>query len=504
ALVPIFYINDNIISNRISVINYFYIFLAFLIWNIGSTHWICKMNFIGGLLTFFINSFLMTIPFISSFILSKTLKHRLKFHSIFIILIWISIEFLQENWQLAWPFYSLGNCFSMYPVIIQWYEYTGVFGGTLWILLANIFIYKSVRKLTSKNNFKYSLLITALTIIIPILISLIIYKKYENDNRSIKVTIVHPNLSCYDQKYNSSLNVEQQIQHHLELTKSCIDSATNFILWPETAIPNIDWIELFSENKDIKKIREFILKYPRVKLITGAIGFELYKTGKVWPTKSDKYELKFDSNFNVWYYTYNFAMQIDTSLNIPIHTKQKLVPFEERTPYPSLFNGLQDKVGSLGDFSFALKEKDEIFLSFDSTSVLTLICYESLFSGYTAKKVKNKSNIIFVILNEGWYGSTFGSKQFLYISAVRAIENRRSIARSSNYGISGFIDQKGEIIKSYSSNQPNAFHGILYLNNKNTFYTIHENLISRFSFYILAFLVIILILKIVLTKKNDL
>ncbi len=485
ALIPLLYINHKIITERLSALNYIYIYIAFLIWNIGSTHWICKMNFLGSLIIFLINSFLLTLPFIVAFYGSKLLKFKFYSNLVFIILFWLSIEYLQEKWQLAWPFYTLGNCFSMHPFIIQWYEYTGVLGGTLWILLVNYSFYEALIIIKQKNKYRLiNLFISAFIVFIPILLSSIIYKNYKEQGKSVEILIVHPYLSCYTQKYNNSLSVDQQIQHHLDLTKSCITSSTDYILWPETAIPNIDWIELFSENKDIKNIREFIKKYPKVKLITGAIGFELYKAGKALPTKFEKYELKFSEKFNVWYYTYNLAIQLDTSLNIPFHTKQKLVPFEERTPYPTIFKKVQNTIGSLGNFNFTYRKKDELFLSSDSIVVLPLICYESLFSEYTAEKVKNKANILFVILNEGWYANTFGSKQFHYFSAIRAIENRRSIARSSNYGISGFINQKGEIIQSISSKNPDAIKGTLFVNDNKTYYSIHGNFIGKFSVYI--------------------
>lgn len=95
--------------------------------------------------------------------------------------------------------------------------------------------------------------------------------------------------------------------------------------------------------------------------------------------------------------------------------------------------------------------------------------------------------MIFIILNEGWYNNSFGARQFLYFSNLRAIENRKSIARSSNCGISAFIDQRGKIINLCNSNKGTALKGNILLNNKLSFYTLHGNFIGKFSLYCLMF-----------------
>jgi apolipoprotein N-acyltransferase len=65
---------------------------------------------------------------------------------VFLITFWIAFEFLHYNWELTWPWLTLGNGFAAKPQWNQWYEYTGVFGGSLWILVSNIALYSSAEK----------------------------------------------------------------------------------------------------------------------------------------------------------------------------------------------------------------------------------------------------------------------------------------------------------------------------------------------------------------------
>ena len=69
-------------------------------------------------------------------------------------ILWIAFEYLHLNWDLSWPWLILGNVFSSHPVLVQWYSYTGVLGGTLWIFLINILVFKCYEKRTSFKNAK--------------------------------------------------------------------------------------------------------------------------------------------------------------------------------------------------------------------------------------------------------------------------------------------------------------------------------------------------------------
>ena len=58
-----------------------------------------------------------------------------------LIFFWISMEYIHLHWELAWPWLTLGNVFATIPEIVQWYEFTGVLGGSMWVLVINILLF---------------------------------------------------------------------------------------------------------------------------------------------------------------------------------------------------------------------------------------------------------------------------------------------------------------------------------------------------------------------------
>ena len=121
-------------------------------------------------------------------------KTNEKLGFIFLISLWICYEKLHLIWDFSWPWLIFGNVFSENTWIIQWYEYTGVFGGTLWVLTLNIFFFKiySNYLIGKKNN---SLIYSQiLFFLIPTLISLYTYNNYEEVGEIKNISI--RNLPC--------------------------------------------------------------------------------------------------------------------------------------------------------------------------------------------------------------------------------------------------------------------------------------------------------------------
>ena len=117
---------------------------------------------------------------------------------LFLIFLWISMEYLHLNWELSWPWLTLGNVFSFLSKSSKWYEYTGVLGGSLWILIINVLLY---RILVSKHM--KDILILSVIFLIPITISQIIKLSLEkNPQTHEEVVIVQPNVDPYKDKFN--------------------------------------------------------------------------------------------------------------------------------------------------------------------------------------------------------------------------------------------------------------------------------------------------------------
>lgn len=106
-----------------------------------------------------------------------------------------------------------------------------------------------------------------------------------------------------------------------------------------------------------------------------------------------------------------------------------------------------------------------------------MICYESIWGDYVAEYARQGAQFIAIVTNDGWWGNTSGKDQHLQYAKLRAIENRRWVARSANTGISGFINQRGDIVQKTTWWQPDALTQEINLNEELTFYTKHGDLL---------------------------
>ncbi len=128
--------------NRFSV--FFYSYPGFLLWNLLTTWWIVNSTGEGAILAVVLNSMFMSI-ILSFFHGTKRRLNSMPAAYLALICFWIMFEYLHLNWDLNWPWLNLGNGFSSYYRWVQWYEYTGAFGGTVWVLAANIMIFSLLK-----------------------------------------------------------------------------------------------------------------------------------------------------------------------------------------------------------------------------------------------------------------------------------------------------------------------------------------------------------------------
>ncbi len=416
-----------------------------------------------------------------------------------LMIFWITFEYLHMRWDLTWPWLTLGNGLSRFPYFIQWYEYTGALGGSLWILIMNILIFEAINPVLYKEG-KFSIKspasITAIVILIlPIIISLFIYSNYKETGPKKNVVVVQPNIDPYNEKFDYS-TLDLQMNKLLSLSAEDVDSSTDYLVWPETAIGDIVSIDLDNVEFDssIILIRRFLKKYPKLKLVTGISAYHTFST-KETPTT-------FNVGNGQWREEYNAAIQLDSSMKIQVYYKSVLVPFVESVPYPKLFAFLEPLLINIGgtSVSYGRQENRSVFFSADKTGIAPVICYESIFGEYISDYVKNGANLIFIMTNDGWWGNTDGHLQHLYYGAMRAIENRRSIARSANTGTSCFVDEKGDITQATPWWQPAVIKASLTLNLKETFYTRHGDYIGFYALLISAILILLAVIKFILER----
>ncbi len=488
AFVPLLMIEDEISSDNMlkhkgrTIMGFAYI--TFVIWNIISTFWVANTAFVAGIIAIWLNSWFMTLP-VWLFHKTKRAITNKKWIYLSFITYWLTWEYIHLRWEISWTWLNLGNAFSQYPSWIQWYEWTGVFGGSLWILLLNVLLFcvlfykKESIKDILKNNTKQLTLCGAL-IIVPIMVSMIWYN-FENDNntKNVEVAIVQPNYEPHYEKFDVPEDI--QLKKFISLSTQVLTDTTSFLVFPETSF-NGGEIKLLSNSFELRSLKEMISKYPQCALITGIDAYHIF--GASEDRDSPYIRVSNRGGEIVEWESYNAAIDIDTSAldSSQVYLKSKLVPGAEFLPYRKIFFFLKPLVEKLGGSlsGLAMQQERSIF-KHKNVGVAPIICYESVYGEYVTGYVKNGANLLFIMTNDGWWDNTPGHLQHLQFASLRAIENRRWIARSANTGISCFVNSRGDILKPTKYGMDASEKMNLPIHNEKTLYSKWGDWIGRFG-----------------------
>lgn len=493
AFVPLIFLQDN--SQRSTANgqqptvnkrdNIFWLsFLTFLVWNSLTTWWVWNSTPAGSIAMILLNSTFMATTFWLYHFTRKKIFHN-KGGFFLLILFFLAFENLHLTWQLNWPWLNIGNVFSHNHTWVQWYEFTGTAGGTIWVLLANILAYKCLRStvnsqqstVNGQRSIVKSLIYFLAVVLVPIIASKIMYHSYEEKGEEVEVVVAQPNIDPWNEEFR--LSAAEILNRNFIVAEPLITENTRFVLSPESTIHDNIWLEKIKTNRSIKKI-ELFSKNNNISYIIGA------GTSGLATDKKDFAARKF-YDIDKYYYSYNTAFSINDTSDIQIHQKSKLTPGVEMMPSWWFLRPIKNLAINLGGTVGTLKSEDKVTVfDYGKYKVAPLICYESVFGGYVTDFVRNGANMIFVITNDGWWGDTPGHRQHFEMSKLRAIENRRSVARSANTGVSGFINQRGDVVESSNYWEPIGLRNTLNVNDEMTFYSRHGDYIYRAASFIAA------------------
>jgi apolipoprotein N-acyltransferase len=270
ALIPLLLVEDYLDEHKTefgSGTFFRYAALSFFIWNSATTWWIYNATAVGVVAAVMINTLMWSLVMWLFHLVKRRMGAPIGYFSL--ILFWICWEYIYHNSEISWPWLSLGNGFAYNIRLIQWYEYTGIMGGSLWVLVVNVLLFsllKNYRDIGTRRLAAQSVL-TGVIIIAPILISLVTFYNYRETPDPKTVVVIQPNIDPY-RKFVSIPSVEQT-QTQLDEAGRVADSTVDYFIAPETSINNNIWLNKIEEVPDIQMIREFLGKYPGAAYIPG-------------------------------------------------------------------------------------------------------------------------------------------------------------------------------------------------------------------------------------------
>lgn len=459
-----------------------YYALTFFLWNALTISWISYITVIGGILAVLANAFQ---PFVIFAIFRRVKKWILKkgkpeiIAHVFLVALWIAWEYFYFDAEITFPWLTLGNGFATNIRLVQWYEVTGTLGGSLWILLANVFFYYGV-----KGAIKgWKLVVFPVVLCIPVVLSIVRFYTYKEPQAPVEVVLVQPNIDPVHEKFNS-MSQAQQDEAILGLARSGLTSNTKLVVAPETCINEV-FVGNFFAAPSMESYKEFVTENPQTAIIFGATMYGFHPPSNHKPTIASR---PYGSG---WYEVFNSAIQLDTTDKVQYYHKSKLVVGAEKMPYTGVFPFIEKLAPKFGGASGTLgtqSERTVFTLEEQGVSTGVAICFESVFGEFYTGYVKKGANLMAVITNDGWWGNTPGYRQHVSYASLRAIETRRSVAHCANTGISALINQKGERIVESGWWVPAVLRDTVNLNNKLTPYVRYGDWIGRIACWVLLFL----------------
>lgn len=502
AFLPLLILDDFFVANQKnyrSVSFWGYGLLCFLLWNILTTWWIGHATTVGAAMAILLNSFLMSIVWWIAHIARRRFKGSLGY--VALAAFYLAFEFCHYHWEIEWPWLTLGNGFANNIRLVQWYEFTGVFGGSLWVLAINVVLFRLLKKIAAKEWGKLFYLQSAflfVLIFIPIFISGIIYSHYTEAINPKEFVVVQPNIDPYSESY-SVVAEAKKLDKFIGLARGSADSKTDLIIGPETVFERYpDWEENNLQNlAAFRELQNFVSSLPKAELVVGVSSSKVFRDGEKIPeTARKRGVVKFD--------VYNSAFFFKKDGGHEVYHKSILVSGVEKVPYLKYLGFLKNIIIDLGGASGSLGKQDgpSVFKTSGGAALAPVICYESVFGEYLSKFIKKGAGYIVIITNDGWWKNTPGYRQHMSFARLRAVETRRSIARAANTGISCFINQRGDILQKTNWWEEAVIKEKLNANDKLTFYVENGDYIARIAAFMSIMLVLILISDIIRKKPG--
>jgi apolipoprotein N-acyltransferase len=459
-------------------------YFMLVLWNALTTWWVSYSTLGGGIAAVVLNAALMCLPLMAFRQTKKRLGSRIGYLSLPIY--WIAFEQLHLHWDVTWPWLTLGNGFAAAPQWVQWYEYTGFLGGSLWVWAVNLLIFtawmkrraaKEVMGAKVKVNLWFAL--PVLAVLLPLGWSYLIGAAYHEKGPTAEVVVVQPNFDPYAEKFAGSPNYvpyPEQITRLLTLSEQQLTPQTRLVVWPETALEENHWESTIERQPDIQRVRQWLGEHPGVALLTGITTIGTY------PNKEAASETARYRDDLGYYDVYNAtAYFANATAPVALYHKSRLVPGVEKIP-PILSSVLSniDLGGYVG--SYGSQAERTVYAAPAGAPALRpapLICYESIYGDFVAEYVPNGATLLTLSTNDAWWLDSPGYRQLLRYGSLRCIETRRDLARAANTGYTGFINQKGDITQLVPAWVPTASRGVVHLNDEQTFYVRHGELIGR-------------------------
>ena len=434
--------------------------LTFVLWNALTVWWIWNATPVGPFAATLASTTLNMIAFMLFHTVSKKAPAALAYTTL--AAAWIATEYWYTTGEFSWPWLVLGNGFSHEVWAVQWYEYTGVFGGSLWVLASNMAVFEALRRRTLRRSLAGD----------PVRMEAARRRDGPRQHRPAQRRLLRQIPRRRGTPAAQHRGAAARGSRRGAVHPAARNRRTGTLLGAVTLrrARRAFWLELTDSLRTA---------HPEAMLVTGANTLRRYEAGAQTPTA------RYNRLDGSYYDIFNTAVGIDSAGRVSLHHKGRLVIGVENTP-TWVFDVLKflviDLGGTLGQIGMG---QHGTAFGHAGATVGPAICYEGLYGDFCGDFVRRGAQFLAIISNDGWWGDTPGYKHLFSISRLRAIEHRRAIARSANTGRSGFISARGDVGQTLGWEQRGVITADVPLSSQETFYTRYGDYIARIAEYVL-------------------
>ena len=331
---------------------------------------------------------------------------------------WVATEYVRGSYIMGgFPWVPLGNSQVSVLPIVQLASVAGVYGLSMLVALVNALLALALLSIGRRRQ-----VLLAAAIVVPLACALWGVWRLRDDGlrregEPLAVGLVQPNIA-QDAKWDAR-QARRIFTTHVAITRDIARRGARFVLWPESSLPF-----RFDDHPEGRAALEDLVRELDIHLLFGADELVEGRT------------------------SYNSAFLLSPEgERLAVYRKIHLVPFGEFIPYGSWLEFFPPLVETLGGFAPFAPGDAVVMLPLGDGLTSTAICYEVVYPALIAEAVRQGSQLLTTITNDGWYGSSSAPYQHFEMAAMRAVEQGRYLVRAANTGISGFVDPYGRVIE---------------------------------------------------------
>jgi apolipoprotein N-acyltransferase len=351
-------------------------------------------------------------------------RHIPRLYTVVFPAIWVLIEYSRTLSDLRFPWSLLGYSSVGILPVAQFSSFTGVWGLSFLIVLGNVVLWELLRAVKQNRNYRKQWVACCgwAALVIGIFIWGAVRLSTEPQTaKTSRIALLQSNMDQFNWSANST---DSAFTISGQMVREASKDEPELMIFPESALHCF-----LARQTERRRAAYSWAKEANIPIFAGALHWEYAHQSE--DGSADEYDV------------YNSVFLIEKDKLTPYH-KIVLVPFSEIMPFQANFP-LVSRV-NLGGAGFKQGEEEALFRINENLEIAPYICYEIIFPSFVQRRLKESTNLLVNVTNDGWFGRSSGPYQHAAMSQMRSIENGISMSRSANSGISMHVDPYGRII----------------------------------------------------------